>query len=101
MIPTTTAILGFTEKSITDAIIKNRQAYVQCNLTITDLHTARKSLGKALAQPIIRNNLKLRNEVKSVIASVDSVISQTACEKGVHSSEISELTHILNTLQVA
>ena len=65
MIPTTTAILGFTEKSI------------------------------------IRKNLKLRNEVKSVIASVDSVISQTACEKGVHSSEISELTHILNTLQVA
>ena len=85
----------------TAAIIESREAYVQCDIDITDLHTARNKLGEALAQKAIRNNVVLSDKVVSAIASLDLVLRQTTCQKDIHRSDIDRLNHTMNTLQVA
>jgi hypothetical protein len=83
---------------ISEAIIENREAYVQCDIEIGNLHTARKSLGEALV--IIQENLKLRYEVLSAIASLDLIVRQTNCQKDIHRSDIDSLQQTLHELQV-
>lgn len=78
---------------IAEAIIENREARVQCDIELTGLHDARKSVCKALAQKPIRTDDKLRREVVSVVASIDLIIRQTNQIHHTILCEMDELKH--------